>query len=169
MSRTMKALVLVGLLIATGSVAVGQESLKDIVEDQGFGWMAGKWKATTDDGTDISLGYTWGANGHALIVDFKMGDRSGHGIIYFVADEEQVRQFNVDSQGRVTRPVWESQGTKAVCKTTWFDEYGDSTDVAFAYSKVDSKTMKVEAYTLENGQLSWDPVFEINFKRQQKK
>lgn len=167
MSRTVKGLALVALLLA-GSVAMGQESLQDIVEEQGFGWMAGKWKTTTDDGTEIALGFTWGANGHALITDFKMGERTSHGIIYFVADEEQVKQFSVDSQGRATEATWESDGLKAICRTKMTNEYGESTDVGIAYSKVDSKTMKVEVYTVENGQLSWDPVWESNFTRQKK-
>jgi len=169
MKRTASGLVLVVLLIAMGSVAVGQESLKDIVDDQGLGWMEGQWKASMDDGTEILVGFQWGANGHALVHDVTMGERSSHGIIYLVADEEQVKEFGVDSRGRVTQATWESQGAKAICKTKWTDEYGDSTDVAFAYSKVDSKTMKVEVYTLENGELSWDPVYELNFTRQKKK
>jgi hypothetical protein len=169
MNRGTKSVVLVALLIAMGSVAVGQESLKDIVEEQGLGWMAGQWKASTDDGLEISVGFQWGANGHALVHDLTMGERSSNGIIYLVADEEQVKEFGVDSRGKVTQATWESQDGKAICKTKWTDEYGDSTDVGFAYSKVDSKTMKVEVYTLENGELSWDPAFEINFNRQKKK
>ena len=149
MKRTARGLVLAALLIAMGSVAVGQESLKDLIEEQGFGWMEGQWKAATDDGLEISIGFQWGANGHALVHDFKMGERSSHGIIYFVANEEQVKEFGVDSRGKVTQATWESQDAKAICKTKMADEYGDSTDVGIAYSKVDSKTMKVEVYGLE--------------------
>ena len=168
MNRTAKSLVLVALLITMSSAAVGQESLKDIIEEQGFAWMVGQWKATTDDGQDIVVSYQWSAQGHALISDLKMGEYSSHRIIYLVADEQQVKQFEVDSRGRVTQSTWEAQGGKAICKTKMTDEYGDSTDVGIAYSKIDSKTMKVEVYTLENGELSWDPVYELNFNRQKK-
>jgi hypothetical protein len=168
MNRTVTSLVLMALVISMGSVAVAQDSLKDLVEEQGFGWMAGQWKATTDNG-EIVTEFKWAADGHALVNDLKMGEYSSHGIIYFVPDEEQVKQFTVNSRGQTTQGTWEGQDGKAICKTKMTDEYGDSTDVGIAYSKVDSKTMKVEVYGLENGELSWDPMFEVNFKRQDKK
>ena len=90
-------------------------------------------------------------------------------MIYFDAENQQVKQFSVDSRGRTTEATWEADGIKAICRTKMINEYGEATDVGIAYSKVDSKTMKVEVYTVENGQLSWDPVFELNFTKQQKK
>ena len=50
MSKEKMSLVLMVVLVTIGNVAIGQESLKDVVEEQGFAWMAGQWKATTDDG-----------------------------------------------------------------------------------------------------------------------
>jgi len=49
-----------------------------------------------------------------------------------------------------------------------FDEYGQTTDVAIAYSKIDITNMKVEVYGLENGELSDYAWFEIDFKKQKK-
>jgi len=167
MKRTVTSLVLMALVISMGSAAVAQESLKDLVEEQGFGWMAGQWKASTDNG-EIVTEFKWAADGHALVNDLKMGEYSSHGIIYFVPDEEQVKQFTVNSRGQTSQGTWEGQDGKAICKTKMTDEYGDSTEVGIAYSKVDSKTMKVEVYGLENGELSWDPMFELNFTRQKK-
>ncbi len=168
MNRGAKKLVLVALLIAMGSVAVGQESLKDLLEQGDFAWMVGRWKATTDDGQDILISYQWSVKGHALISDLKMGEYSSHGIIYYVADEQRARQFSVDSRGQVIQATWEAQDGKAISKTKMTNEYGESEDVGIAYSKVDSKTMKVQVYGLENGELSYDPVFEINFNREKK-
>ncbi len=78
MKRTAKGLVLVALLTAMGSVAVSQESIEEILEGQGFDWMVGQWKASMDDGRDIVIGFQLAAKGHALVHDFKMGDRSSH-------------------------------------------------------------------------------------------
>ncbi|MHC4166696.1 MAG: hypothetical protein ACYSWQ_07050 [Planctomycetota bacterium] len=168
MSRRLKSLVIVAMLVAMGSVAIGQESLKEVVEQQGFGWMAGKWKATTEDGQEILLAYQWAVKGHAIVTTFKMGDSSSQGMIYFDADQQQVRQFSVDSRGRATKATWEVQDGKAIARTRMTDEYGESTDVAIAYSKVDATTMKVAVYGLEDGELSEYPWFEVNFKKQKK-
>jgi hypothetical protein len=168
MGRRWKSLVLAAVLVVTLGVAIGQESLKQVVEQEGFGWMVGKWKTTTDDGQEILLGYQWAVKGHAVVTTFKMGDSSSQGMIYFDAEGQQVRQFSVDSRGRATKATWEVQEGKAVAKTTMADEYGQVTDVGITYSKVDADTMKVGVYGLESGGLSDYPWFEANFKKQKK-
>ena len=161
-------LVLMVVSVAIGNVAIGQESPTDVVEEQGFAWMAGQWKATTDDGQDIALAFQWAVKGHAIVSSLKMGESSSQGMIYFDADQQQVRQFSVDSRGRATKATWEVQDGKAIAKTTMADEYGHTTDVAIAYSKIDSANMKVEVYGLENSELSDYPWFEIDLKKQKK-
>ena len=164
--RKLKSLLLVAMLIAMGSVAIGKESLKEVIEQEGFAWMAGQWKATTDDGQDILLAYQWAVKGHAIVSTFKMGESSSQGMIYFDADEQQVRQFSIDSRGRATKATWEVQDGRAISKTKMTDEYEQTTEVAIAYSKIDKTTMKIAVYGLENGKLSDYPWFEINFKKE---
>jgi hypothetical protein len=168
MSKEKKSLVLLVTLVVMGSVAIGQESIRNLVEQQGFAWMEGQWKATTDDGQDIVLTYRWAVKGHAIVSSFKMGESSSQGMIYFDSEEQQVRQFSVDSRGRATKATWEVQDGKAIAKTKMADEYGQTTDVAIAYSKIDITTMKVAVYGLEDGELSDYPWFEINFKKEKK-
>ena len=168
MSRELKSLVIAAMFLAMGCTAVGQESLKQVVEEQGFAWMAGNWKATTDDGQEILLSYQWAVKGHAIVSTFKMGESLSQGMIYFDAETEQVLQFSVDSRGRATKATWEAQDGKAIAKTKMTDEYGQTTDVAIAYSKTDDVTMKVAVYGLEDGELSDYPWFEVDFKKQKK-
>ncbi len=123
MSKEKMSLVLMVVLVAIGNVAVAQESLKDVVEQQGFAWMVGQWKANTDDGQDIVLGFQWAVKGHAIVSTFKMGENSSQGMIYFDTDQQQVRQFSVDSRGRTTKATWEAQDGKAITKTKMADEY----------------------------------------------
>ena len=162
------SLVLMVVLVAIGNVAISQESLKNVVEQQGFAWMEGQWKATTDDGQEIVVAYQWAVKGHAIVSTFKMGENSSQGMIYFDAEQQQVRQFSVDSRGRATKATWDVQDGKAIAKTQMTDEYGQTTDVAIAYSKIDGTNMKVEVYGLENGELSDYAWFEITFKKQKK-
>jgi len=168
MSKEKMSLVLIVVLVAIGNVAISQESLRDVVEQQGFAWMAGQWNATTDDGQDIVLTYQWAVKGHAIVSSFKMGENLSQGMIYYDSDGQQVRQFSVDSRGRATKATWEVQDGKAIAKTKMADEYGQTTDVAIAYSKIDSTNMKIAVYGLENNELSDYPWFEIDFKKQKK-
>ena len=168
MSRESKSLVIAAMLVAMGGLAVGQESLKEVVEEQGFAWMAGKWKAVTDDGQEILMSYQWAVKGHAIVTTFKMGESSSQGMIYFDADTQQVRQFSVDSRGRATKATWEAQDGRAIAKTKMTDEYGQTTDIAVAYSKTDAGAMKAEVYGLEGGELSDYPWFDVELKKQKK-
>ncbi len=168
MNNGTKSLVVMMLLVAMGTVATAQESLKDIVEQEGIAWMAGQWKASMDDGTEILLTYRWAVKGHAIISNFRMGDSSSQGIIYFVTDEQQVRQLTVDSRGQAIGATWEVQDGKAISKTKMIDEYGEATDVGFAFSRTDATTMNVAVYGLDNGELSDYSSFDIDFKKQKK-
>ena len=168
MNKVTKSLVVMTLLVAMGSMAIGQESLKDIVEQEGFGWIVGQWKATMDDGQEMLLTYRWAVKGSAIVSNFQMGDNSSQGIIYLVADEQQARQLTVDSRGQAIAATWEVQDGKAITKTKMTDEYGQVTDVGFVYSKVDGTTMNIAVYGLENGELSDYSSFDIDFKKQKK-
>ena len=168
MGKELKSLIIAAMLLATGGVAFGQESLKAVVEQQGFAWMAGNWKAVTDDGQEILLSYQWAVKGHAIVSTFKMGESSSQGMIYYDAETEQVRQFSVDSRGRANKATWDVQEGKAIARTKMTDEYGQTTDVAIAYSKNDAGAMKVQVYGLEDSELSEYPWFEVEFKKQQK-
>jgi hypothetical protein len=42
MRKERMGLVLMVVLVTLGNVAIGQESLKNVVEEQGFAWMAGQ-------------------------------------------------------------------------------------------------------------------------------
>ena len=168
MNKAAKSLVLMTLLVAVGTAAIGQESFKDIVEQEGFAWMIGQWKATMDDGTEILLTYRWAVKGHAIVSNFKMGDSVSQGIIYLVADEQQARQLTVDSRGQAIPAIWEVQDGKVITKTKMTDEYGQATDVGFVYSKADATTMNIAVHSLENGELSEYSTFDIDFKKQKK-
>ncbi len=167
MSRRARNLMIILVLMLIGSTAIAQESLKDVVEQQGLEWMIGRWKATMDNGQEILLSYQWAAQGQTVVSTFKMGESSSQGMIYFDADEEQAKQFSVDSQGRVNKGTWEIQGDKAVLKTTMSDEYGQATELGVTYEKVNATTIKVGVYALENGGLAYDPWFEIDYKKMQ--
>jgi hypothetical protein len=172
MNQRTKDLVLTAFLVAAGlgTMAVGQESLKDIVEQEGLSWLVGQgqWKTTTDDGQDIVATYEWAVKGHAIVSRLKIGEVSSQGMIYFAAQEQQVRQVTVDSRGRTINATWESNGGKAIEKTRIYDEYGDVWDVARVYSRVNDTTIHVTLHFLENGVMSDNPFWEGDFKKEKK-
>jgi len=168
MNQRIKSLVLMTLLLAMGTVAVGQESLKDIVEQQGLAWMVGQWKATMDDGQEMLLTYRWAVNGYAVVSNFEMGNSLSQGMIYFDSDKQQVRQLTIDSRGQAVEATWDVQNGKAISKTKMIDEYGQITDTGFVFSRVDATTINVAVHSLQDGELSDNSWFDIDFKKQKK-
>jgi hypothetical protein len=167
---TKTALWVVAVLIIFSGSAMAQQSLKELAQEYGCNWLAGQWTATTDDGTEIILSYRWALDGHAVLVDFKMGEYASHGMIYYVPDDEKATAISIDNRGGRAKGTWEAQGDKLVSKNEHVDTEGEVRKYAIVYSKVDNKTIKVVLHGLnEYGELSDEPRFTMDYKRQVKK
>ncbi len=156
------------ILIILGGSAVAQQSLREIVTEFGYDWLAGRWIATTDDGTTIQLVYKWELNGHLLAVDFKMGQYASRGMIFNLQSEEKATQVSVDNRGGRSKATWAGrEDGSLVSKTERVNAEGEVQKSAAVYKKVDAKTMKIALYGLdENGELNDESWFTMDFKRQ---
>lgn len=140
--------------------------LKGIVSQEGFAWMAGKWKSMTDDGVEATVTYRWAAEGHMIMSNFKIGDHVWQGTIFYDVNDQQVKQIVIDNKGASTKAIWEAEDGKAIMKSKVIELNGKTMDMALVHSKIDRKTMKIAMYGFENGQLSSSPWTEMEFKRQ---
>lgn len=120
--------------------------------------LVGRWTATTDDGTEIQLIYRWVLDGHAVMVDLKMGEYASHGMIYYVPGEEKATAISVDNRGGRSKATWEAQDGKLISKSENIDAGGTTRKMAVIYSKVDAKTINVELYAVDqDDKLSDEP------------
>jgi len=157
------------LIIWSGS-AVAQQSLRDIAKEYGADWLAGRWTATTDDGTEIQLVYKWELDGHLVTVDFKMGEYASRGMIFYVPGEVKATAVSVDNRGGRSKGTWEEQDGKLVSKSERIDADGNVQKGAAVYTKVDAKTIKIALYGLDqDGELNDEPWGSLDFKRQVRK
>lgn len=153
------------LIIWSGS-AVAQQSFRDLAKEYGYDWLAGRWTATTDDGTEIQLVYKWELDGHLLTVDLKMGEFASRGMMFFVPGEEKVIQVSVDNRGGRSKGTWEAQDGKLISKSERVDAEGNVQKSATVYSKVDAKTIKIALYGLDqDGELNDESWFTMDIKR----
>lgn len=153
------------LIIWSGS-AVAQQSFRDLAKEYGYDWLAGRWTATTDDGTEIQLVYKWELDGHLLTVDLKMGEFASRGMMFFVPGEEKVVQVSVDNRGGRSKGTWEAQDGKLISKSERVDAEGNVQKSATVYSKVDAKTIKIALYGLDlDGELNDESWFTMDIKR----
>jgi len=154
------------LIIWSGSAAA-QQNLRDLAKEYGADWLAGRWTATSDDGTEIQLVYRWELEGHLVTVDFKMGDYASRGMIFYVPGEEKATAVSVDNRGGRSKGTWEVQDGKLVSKSERVDAEGNVQKGAAVYSKVDAKTIKIALYGVDQyGELNDEPWGSMDFKRQ---
>jgi len=164
------ALLALAVLIILSGSAMAQQSLRDLTQEYGGGWLIGRWAATTNDGTEITLVYRWILDGHAIIVDMKMGEYASHSMIYYVPDDEKATAISVDNQGGRAKGTWVAQDDKLISKTERIDADGNAQKSGAVYSKVDNKTIKIALYGLNDyDELSDEPWFSMDFKRQARK
>jgi hypothetical protein len=166
LSKTM--FLVTAILVILSSSAVAQQSLRDLAREYGVDWLAGRWAATTDDGTTILLVYKWELNGHLLSVDFKMGQYASRGMIFYSPGSENATQVGVDNMGGRSKGKWEirDDGT-LISKSEYVDAEGNVRKSAAVYKNLDAETIKIALYGLnEDGDLNDEPWFNTEFKRQ---
>jgi len=158
----------IGLFIWT-SGAAAQDTLGDLMQMTGSDWLIGKWAGETPDGDRYEIEYKWVLKDHVISMHFKGFNIEYHGIIFYKADDEEVVQIGVDQNGRNGKGTWLAEYGKAVWRNEHPGEYGEVSRMAFVYSKTDAETMKAEIHSFdEYGELSEDPGFTLEYKRQKK-
>lgn len=163
--RTLLAVAAILVILAGGARA--QMKLGDLVSENGFDWMLGKWEATNDEGDKVELEYKWELNKNLMTIRLKWPNFEYRGMIFYMPAKERVVQAGVDNGGGNGMGTWEPVGEKAVLKYEHTGLYGEVSRMGFGHSKVDGKTMKVEIYEMSSdGGLAEEPGMSMEFKRQ---
>ena len=158
----------VGLLVWS-SGAAAQETLAEAVQQTGCNWLIGKWAGENPDGQKYEIEYKWVLKDHAISMHFKGFDFEYHGIIFFNADDQEVVQIGVDSNGGSGKATWVAEYGKATMRNEQKGEYGEVSRMGFVYNKIDDQTMKMDVYGLdEYGEFSQEPGATLEYKRQKK-
>ena len=158
------------ILIGITGSTTAQQSLRGLAEEYGCNWLAGQWVATTDDGTSIQLVYKWELDGHLVTVDFKMGEYASRGMIFYVPGEEKATTVSVDNRGGRSKGTWVVQDGKLISKNEHADAEGEVRKYAAVYSKVDTKTIRLALYGLDqNDELTGESWFTMDYKRKTSK
>jgi len=163
------ALSAVIFILSAGANAQDVVKLRDLVEENGFGWIMGEWTATNEQGQKLQTSYKWELDGHFVAMGFQMGELKGRGMIFYDLNEGQVVQVGVDNRGGVVKGAWEPDGDMAVAKLYYTMPDGQTNKMGITHAKVDADTMKVSFYPLgDYGELSEEPMGTMEYKRQKK-
>jgi len=153
-------------VLATGGNA---QKLGDLVAENGYEWLIGKWQATTDEGDTIQFEYKWQLDKHLIAVHLKWPQFEYAGMIFYRPMQEDVVQIGADNHGGNGKGTWDAMDGKAILKYEHTDADWETHRMAIAYSKVDNNTMKTEFYEMDStGRIGDEPSGTLEYKRQTK-
>jgi len=158
-------------LLAIGTVPVAaQEKLGDFVTQYGYDWVLGKWAATDNEGQRVEVNYKWGLDKHIVLMDFRMGDFTFHGMTMLAASSEEVVLAGADNQGGIWKGTWGDNYGDAVLKAEGVQADGEIQKVEIVHRNLDAKTIKISIYGLDSwGYRDAEPWSTLTCKRQSRK
>ncbi len=136
------------MFIATPSTARG-ESLGELLESGGFGWIIGTWVDKESGGEQLKVSYTWRLKKNAIAVKYSTSDSSGEGMIAFDAQNEKIVHASANDKGGVSVGSWDDDGGKAVLNLRQTSAEGEVTEIRFVHENVNADTMKVSIINAE--------------------
>ena len=150
----------------TASRPTDYQKLGDIVSEDGYEWLIGKWVGSENNQT-YEVEYKPILDKHAGSVDLKLGDFKYYGLITYVASRQEVVEFGADTLGRTWKIVWEQDGSDLVTKSDCTKADGTTVKLQHVYTKIDNDAFKVKLYRGRDGwQPRGEPREQVTFKRQ---
>jgi uncharacterized protein (TIGR03067 family) len=158
-------LVIAVLLAISAIPAKAQDKLGDLVAENGYDWMIGKWAATDDNGRQVELEYKWILDKCAICVNVKIGDFKYHGLIMFMPSNEEVVQLGADNIGGTWKGTWAVDYEGTFNRNERLDADGTTQTMDMFFIKVDNDSFRVKEYSVESGTRSSQARGETMFKR----
>ena len=147
--------------------AGAQVKLGDVVAENGYDWMLGKWAATDDNGRKVELEYKWILDKYAMSVNVTIGDFKYHGLIMGVPSREEIIQVGADNMGGTWNGTWGEDYEGAVNRNKRLDADGTMETMDMVFIKVDNNSFKVKQYPVDDsGYRGSEARGETTFKRQ---
>ena len=162
-------LTIVVLVVLAITPMDAQEKLGDLVSENGYEWIIGKWAATKDNGDKIEVEYKWGLDKCIILMDLKDKDFKYHGMIIFHPSSEEVIHIGADNEGGISKGTWQDEYGDAVSKMELTRREGEVIKADFVHSRVDANTFKLASYRVESdGSRSASPSAQLTYKRQKR-
>jgi hypothetical protein len=142
---------------STGSTGYYQK-LGDLVSEADYGWMAGQWTTTIDDGRQVQLEYKWALDRHAVLVDVKRDSYHHLGMIIFAPSRQEVTQIGADNAGAFWEGAWSDGYDGVALKITRLEPDGVKRRLEHVYTPVDKDSFKLAEYAVDaDGYRSAEP------------
>lgn len=165
----LKRMCLIGCVILSGLAVplAAQEKLGDLISQNGYDWMIGRWRATDAEGRANDLEYKWGLDKHIVIVDVGIDGFKYHGMIMYSPSSEEITQIGADNMGGTWKGTWDEDYEGAVHRIECVRSDGTIVRMEHVYIRIDADTFKLKQYPTEvTGSRASESKNPLTFKRQ---
>ncbi|MBC8245149.1 MAG: hypothetical protein H8E20_12210 [Verrucomicrobia bacterium] len=162
MKKLLTLLAIVGMTFS----AQAQVSLADKIAEAGTDWLIGSWQAETDDGTTLTLAYSWVIKDRVVAAHFKSSDNESYSLIAVNPDTGEIEQIGYDSRGRKSKGAWGPKGEMPMVKLESKSDSGETQGFAVAFRKIDQNNIEAQIFQLDaSGEVGDFSAFSLDFKR----
>jgi len=162
MKKLLTLLAIVGMTFS----AQAQVSLADRIAEAGTDWLIGSWQAETDDGSTLTLAYSWVIKDRVVAAHFKSSDNESYSLIGVNPETGEIEQVGYDSQGKKSKGTWGPKGDHPMLKISSKNDSGESQSMAVAFRKIDQNNIEAEIFSVDaSGNVGDFSEFSLEFKR----
>jgi hypothetical protein len=162
----LKKLFLSVAFLSAFAAAQAQQSLGDLVAQEGLDWIAGTWVGQDDNGSEITLVYKWELDKNMVSTMVKTSWMESKGISLLCQKTGEVRYVAGDNQGSSVMGAWDLVNGNPTLRVEYNSASGDSGKGAYVHKKIDANTLEVSVYMGDSAEyLSGTPETAITFKR----
>ncbi|MDP6794325.1 MAG: hypothetical protein QF721_03215 [Verrucomicrobiota bacterium] len=166
----MKKLLILFAIVGMIFSAQAQVSLADRIAEAGTDWLIGSWQAETDDGTALTLAYSWVIKDRVVAARFKSSDNESYSLIAVNPDTDEIEQVGYDSRGRKSKGTWGPKDEMPMVKLESKSDSGEIRGYAVAFRKIDQNNIEAQIFQVDaSGNVGDFSDLSLEFKRKQAK
>jgi len=153
------------LLPAMTAIAAEPNNIGNILKENGFDWLFGKWETTSDSNQKFEAEFELEADGYAISIEAKAGKNEHNAFVYYSPAKKAILYTGIDGSGRIYTGTWEIKDNKLILNLEQDIPDGSTNYFVRYLSKIDANTMKSVTYNIVNGKRADEPIATLEFKR----
>ena len=162
--------VMAALLIVSTAPVMAQQSLGQLISENGYDAMIGEWVAFDGSGQKYELKYQWVLDRHAVRVAAKIGEMQYEGMIVCAPYSMQITQIGADNRGGIFKGTWSEDYSGAAHRMEYVKSDGMTEKLEHVHTMVGKDTLRIREYAISsNGWRESSPRGELIFNRGKKK
>ena len=154
-------------LLGSTATLQAQSTLESLVQEAGFSWLLGKWKASNSEGQTLRQSFSWDLKKNVVVGETIDPEYQVKTLTGIAPDREEPVLVGFSSRGGAVRGVWRDRDGSPLLTLRASDREGRTWRGAILYKKIDGDTMEVRVFGLDEvGEPKPTPEARLTYRRE---